>query len=110
MNLHGIYFHSWHFLYTQIQLTTWFGNVVAGVVVFVVVDICWQLFLKKWLKKALAQIHREELERHHREVVKPEADARHQEALQLARDHHAEHLAETKRTARRAKTHIKENP
>ncbi len=51
------YIHAWHFLFTQIQLTTWFGNVVAGVVVFVVVDVCWQLFLKKWVTDALHRIH-----------------------------------------------------
>ena len=83
--LHHVYFNVWHFLYGQIQLQNWFGNVVAGVVVFVLVDICWQLFLKKWVKRAIAEIHREELARHHREVVEP-----------LMEKHHAEHLAAIK--------------
>ena len=73
--LHHVYFNVWHFLYNQIQLTNWFGNVVAGVVVFVLVDVCWQLFAKKWVKRAIAEIHREELARHHREVVQPALDA-----------------------------------
>jgi len=78
---HNTFFHAWHFLYNQVQLTNWFGNVVAGVVVWFVVTLLWKFFLKKWIKKALAEIHREEIERHHREIVKPEADARHREHL-----------------------------
>ena len=73
--LHNAYFTVWHFLYGQVQLPNWFGNVVAGVAVFLVVDVCWQLFLKKWVKEAIAKIHREELERHHREIVQPALDA-----------------------------------
>ena len=73
--LHRLYFNVWHFLFQQVQWTNWFGNVVAGVVVFVVVDVCWQLFLKKWVKEAVARVHREELERHHRETVQPALDA-----------------------------------
>jgi len=30
--LHNVFFHSWHFLYQQVQLDNWFGNIVAGVV------------------------------------------------------------------------------
>lgn len=71
-----------HFLCAQVHPGNWFGNIVAGVVVFVAVDVCWQWFAKKWVKKGLAAIHREELERHHREVVQPALDA---------------HLAEVKR-------------
>ena len=41
------YFDVWHFIYQQVQLDNWFGNVVAGVVVFIVMDVCWQTFLKK---------------------------------------------------------------
>ena len=73
--LHHLYFNLWHFLYQQCQLDTWFGNVVAGVVVFIAMDVCWQLFLKKWVKEGLAKVHRAELERHHREVVQPALDA-----------------------------------
>jgi len=73
--VHDLYFRLWHFLYQQCQLDTWFGNVVAGVVVFFFVDVCWQLFLKKWVKEAIAKIHREELTRHHKEVVQPALDA-----------------------------------
>jgi hypothetical protein len=73
--LHRLYFNVWHFLFQQIQWGNWFGNVVAGVVVFVVVDVCWQLFAKKWVKEAIAKIHAEELARHHREVVQPALDA-----------------------------------
>ena len=32
--LHNVYFHSWHWLFQQIQLDSWFGNIVAGVVVW----------------------------------------------------------------------------
>ena len=53
----GAYFHVWHFIYSQIQLTNWFGNVVAGVVVFIVVDVCWQWFLKRWVTDALHRVH-----------------------------------------------------
>jgi len=60
-----------HFLFSQAHPIVWWGNIVAGVFVFVVINICWQWFLKKWVKAGLAKIHHEELERHHREVVKP---------------------------------------
>jgi hypothetical protein len=81
-----------HFLAAQAQPIVWWGNIVAGVVVFVVVDVCWNLFAKKWVKKAIAEIHREELARHHRDVVKPEADARHAELFEQAAKHHKAHL------------------
>ena len=41
---HGLFFHSWHFLYQQIQLTNWVGNIVAGVVTFIILTICWPRF------------------------------------------------------------------
>ena len=89
------YFHAWHFLYTQIQLTNWFGNVVAGVVVFVVVDVCWQLFLKKWVKAEIAKIHAEEL-RKHQIKVEAHAERLHKEVLDQAENHHQSHLAALK--------------
>jgi len=30
--IHGVYFHSWHFIFRMVQLDSWFGNIVAGVV------------------------------------------------------------------------------
>jgi hypothetical protein len=30
--IHNVYFHGWHWLFQQIQLDVWFGNIVAGVV------------------------------------------------------------------------------
>lgn len=32
MWLHNLYFHIWHWLFQQVQLDNWFGNIVAGVV------------------------------------------------------------------------------
>jgi flagellar biosynthesis/type III secretory pathway M-ring protein FliF/YscJ len=79
-----------HFLAGQVHPGNWFGNIVAGVVVFIIIDVCWRLFAKKFVTQALRKIHAEEIARHHREVVKPEADARHREALRLARQHQTE--------------------
>ena len=92
-----IYFHVWHFLYQQVQLDSWFGNVVAGVVVFVVVDICWQLFLKKWVKEGLAKVHAEALKIHHEKVVRPELDARHNEIIDQQERHHRAQLTAIKK-------------
>jgi hypothetical protein len=74
-----------HFLAVQVHPGNWFGNIVAGVVVFVIVDICWQSFAKKWVKEAIATIHREELLRHHNEVVKPLMDKQHKAHLDAIR-------------------------
>ena len=30
--VHNVYFHVWHWLFQQIQLDNWFGNIVAGVI------------------------------------------------------------------------------
>jgi hypothetical protein len=79
-----------HFVAGQVHPGNWFGNIVAGVVVFLVIDVCWRLFAKKLVTNAIRKIHAEEIARHHREVVKPEADARHKAAMQLARRHHHE--------------------
>jgi hypothetical protein len=76
-----------HFLAGQVHPGNWFGNIVAGVVVFIVVDVCWQAFLKKWVARGLARIHRAELERHHAEVVKPLLEAQHKEVLNQAKQH-----------------------
>ena len=88
---HGIYFHAWHFLYTQIQLTTWFGNIVAGVVTFLVLTICWPRF-RHLVQRAVGvtKLH-EQAERHHKERTE-QAEQHHKDALRLARQHHAEHL------------------
>ena len=32
--LHNVYFHAWHFAFQQIQLNNWMGNIVAGIVVY----------------------------------------------------------------------------
>ena len=29
---HNLYFHCWHWLFQQVQLSNWFGNIVAGTV------------------------------------------------------------------------------
>jgi zona occludens toxin (predicted ATPase) len=74
-----------HFVAGQVHPGNWFGNIVAGVVVFLVIDVCWRLFAKKLVTNAIRKIHAEEIARHHREVVKPEAEARHAEALKAAK-------------------------
>lgn len=62
------YFDVWHFIYQQVQLDNWFGNVVAGVVVFIVMDVCWQTFLKKWVTKIIREIHSLENDALHRKL------------------------------------------
>jgi hypothetical protein len=83
-----------HWLFLQIHPGNWFGNIVAGIVVYFFITLCWQWFLKKWVKKGLAKIHAEALAKHHRDVVKPEADAHHEEHVTLAKRHHAERMAQ----------------
>ena len=65
MSVHGVYFHAWHFLYSQVQLTVWFGNVVAGVVVFVVMDILWRWFGRRLFHAMMKRIHADSLEEIH---------------------------------------------
>ena len=74
-----------HFLFVQVHPGVWWGNIVAGLFVFVVVNICWQWFLKKWVHKFLAVA----LKRHHDKVVQPVLDAHHEEQVRLAEVHHA---------------------
>jgi|ERR1035437_73236 hypothetical protein len=106
---HNTFFHAWHFLYNQVQLTNWFGNVVAGVAVWFVVTLLWKWFVKRWITEAVRKIHAEELARHHREVVLPILTKNHNEALKLAKEHHAFHIAQNSAPAlpkRDAKGHF----
>jgi hypothetical protein len=66
-----------HFLFLQIHPVIWWGNIVAGLVVFVVINICWALFLKKWVHKFAAEV----LRRHHEKVVAPLLKAQHEEHM-----------------------------
>jgi len=71
--------------------TNWIGNLVAGIVVFVTMTICWPRF-RHFVERGLGitKLH-EQAERHHKERTE-QAEQHHKEALRLARVHHAEHL------------------
>ena len=88
---HGTFFHAWHFLYTQIQLTTWFGNIVAGVVTFVVLTLVWPRF-RHIVKRAIGvtSLH-DKLDRQHKEHLE-QASKHHQAAILLAKSHHDAHM------------------
>lgn len=55
--LHGLWFHAWHFTYQQVQLTNWFGNIVAGVVGFVVGSGLWARVIAPWWRRFHLDIH-----------------------------------------------------
>ncbi len=90
--LENIYFHAWHFVYQQVQLTNWFGNIVAGVVTFVVLTIVWPRF-RHIVERAIGvkALHAK-LDAQHKERM-DQAESHHQEALAVAREHHAAHMA-----------------
>ena len=75
--------HEWHWLYRQIQLDNWFGNIVAGVVAFLIMDVAWRWKIKGWANEVL---HRHF--HHHREIQAEKADERHADLTQLVEDLH----------------------
>lgn len=77
-----------HFLRQQIEWGVWFGNVVAGVVVAVVVTVAWKWKVKGWVNDAI----RRHFERH-RAIQMQRDEARHKELTEQAERHHAEHMA-----------------
>jgi hypothetical protein len=95
---------SRHFIAAQVHPGVWFGNIVAGVFVFVVVDICWQLWLKKPVERWFEKRHENSLAKHHRDVVEPLMTAQHLQVLAQAEQHHREHMDRLppKRVAKKA--------
>ena len=92
--LHGVFFHSWHFLYTQIQLTTWFGNIVAGVVTFLAVGMFWpptRKRIERFVGRYFSALHTK-LDGHHAERM-DQAEKHHREAVALAKKHHEIHMS-----------------
>lgn len=89
--LHNVYFHVWHFLYQQSQLTNWFGNIVAGVVSFVALTLAWPR-LRHAVERAIGitKLHNK-LDAQHLERLN-QADQHHREALALAKKHHEAQL------------------
>ncbi len=92
--LHGFFFHVWHFLYGQVQLENWFGNVVAGVVTFLVAGLFWpgvRNAFKGYVGRYFSAVHAK-LDSQHAEHLAL-AEKHHREALALATKHHAAHMA-----------------
>ena len=96
--LHDLYFHAWHWLFQQVQLGVWFGNIVAGVVVFCVVSLFWpkvrhaiERFAKRHLANLRAEIHAK-LDAQHKEKME-QAERHHQEKTAQAERHHKAQLA-----------------
>ena|ERR1039458_6967717 len=83
-----------HFIAVQCHPGNWFGNIVAGVVVFVIINICWALFLKKWVHKFAAEV----LKRHHEKIVQPAMDAHQAATHALLKKQHKSHLAAIRKT------------
>lgn len=104
-SVHNVVFHVWHFLYQQVQLPNWFGNIVAGLASFVLMSLFWpkaRAAYVRFFARHFDAVHAK-LDQHHREHIdlakyqhkKSEAAAerRHQEAQALATYHHAAHIA-----------------
>ncbi len=75
---HDVYFHVWHFIYRQVQLDNWFGNIVAGVVGFAIGTLAWPPTRKRlvaFIEKHISGIH-------------AKLDAQHQERMEQAQTHH----------------------
>ena len=87
----NVYFHAWHFVYQQVQLTNWTGNIVAGVITFTAVTLAWPK-LRHGAERALGitKLHTK-LDAQHAERM-AQAQAHHDEALALAREHHEAHM------------------
>jgi hypothetical protein len=94
--LYHSWFHGWHFLFQQIQLTNWAGNIVAGVIGFIVLSIFWPRLRKVVFgavhRVVIAPLHAK-LDAQHEALVK-QAELHHRAALRLAREHHAEKMAQ----------------
>lgn len=52
--VHDVYFHAWHFVFNQVQLDNWFGNIVAGIVSFAALSLLWPR-----LRRAISKFVRE---------------------------------------------------
>jgi len=89
--LHGTFFHAWHFVYGQIQLTNWVGNIVAGVVTFIVLTIVWPKFRKVVTRAIGVTSLHDKLDAQHRERLE-QAAKHHQAAILLAKSHHEAHM------------------
>jgi ABC-type nickel/cobalt efflux system permease component RcnA len=93
VTLHGIYFHSWHWVFQQIQLTNWMGNIVAGVVVFCTVSLLWprtRRALEHYVEAHFRSLHTK-IDAQHAERL-AQAEAHHREALALAKKQHEAHM------------------
>ena len=96
--LHGIFFHAWHFVFQQVQLQNWMGNIVAGIIVFCTVSLFWpkvrhamERFAKRHFESLKAEIH-EKLDAQHVEKM-AQAERHHQEKVTQAERHHKSQLA-----------------
>ena len=63
---HNLYFHAWHWLFTQIQLDNWFGNIVAGVVGYLLARDRYKKFHEKLHAPALR--HLQHIVKHHPDI------------------------------------------
>ena len=89
--IENTYFHAWHFVYQQVQLTNWMGNIVAGVITFIVVTLAWPK-LRHAAERAIGitALHKK-LDAQHAERM-AQATTHHLEAVALAKAHHEEHM------------------
>lgn len=81
--IHGVYFHAYHWTFQQVQLSQWFGNIVAGVVVFIAVSLFWprlrhaiERFVKRHVAAGNAELHAKLDESHRlmRHIIKHSPD------------------------------------
>ena len=86
---HDVFFHAWHFVYQQIQLDNWFGNIVAGVVGFLVGTIAWPPTRKRlvlFVEGHVAGIHAKIDAVHAEEVA--QRTQQHETQMGLTAAHH----------------------
>lgn len=103
---HDVYFHVWHFIYRQVQLDNWFGNIIAGVVGFAIGTLAWPPTRKRlvaFIEKHVNGIHAK-LDAQHQERME-QAQTHHELQMELAKAQHLELLvAQGLRTDRRQST------
>ena len=68
--LHNVYFHSWHWVFQQVQLDNWFGNIVAGVVGYVLARDRYRKFHEKLNEPVI--LHLKHIIRHHPDIPEME--------------------------------------
>lgn len=103
--LHNDYFTIWHFLYQQLQLDNWFGNIVAGIIAWLILTALWQWILKDKFQSFLSNTHKRALNLHYERIQKAE-EKRHKETMAQSAKYHQERLIQQEDHNRRIMDHV----